>query len=442
MIARTAALAVALTALAASLPAAALGADTIWWSNFGANNISFTNLDNTGGGGNLASTTGATAPNQPNGLALDPAAGRVYWASVNGQKISYANIDGSGGGGDLNTSGASVFAPRGLAIDPAGGRIYWAAAFGPSPGIYYANLDNSGGGQISTTGATVSTPSGVAIDPAANRIYWANANTTTGNKISYANLDGTGSGGDLNTTGATVSQPLGVAVDPAGGRIYWGNQSAASLKISYANLNGSGGADLNVTGACTVCAPPAGVAIDPAANRIYWANSFTEAISFTNLDGTGSGGDLNDTGATVNSPTFPALLRTPVPTGAPAVSGGSQTGSTLSCSQGSWAPNLLGAHLYRAPRTFAFQWTLNGADIGGATTNTHTASTPGSYGCRVSATNHAGTGGPQESAAHAVSTPPPPVVTPPAPAKKRKCKKGFRLKKVKGKKKCVRKKKK
>src|SRR4051812_4760732 len=151
--ARRAAIAVLALGIAVlALPRTASAADQVWWPNLSANNISFARLDNTGGGGDLASTAGATAPNQPDGVAFDLPAGRVYWASANGQRISYANIDGSGGGGDLNTTGASVFAPRGLVVDHAAGRVYWAAAVGTSPGIYYANLDNSGGGVGSTTG--------------------------------------------------------------------------------------------------------------------------------------------------------------------------------------------------------------------------------------------------------------------------------------------------
>jgi len=446
MIARIAALALATAAMVASSVTPAFGADTIYWTNFGGNDISFANLDGSGSGGSV-NTTGATAPNQPAGVAIDPAAGRIYWATANGGKISFANLDGTGGGGDLNTAGATVGILRGLAIDPAGGRIYWAST--NTGTISYANLDGSGGGNLSTTGATVSNPNGVAIDPASNRIYWANRNTTTGNKISYANLDGTGSGTDLVTGAATVSGPAGLAVHPAGGRIFWANQviGADNQKIAFANLDGSGGANLNVTGSCMVCAPPTGVALDPDPNRIYWTNSFTTAISFANLDSSGSGGDLSTAGGSVNSPAYVAILKTPLPTGAPTVSGGSVTGSVLTCSQGSWAPNLLGGFLYRAPRTFGFQWTLNGADIGGATTNTHTASTPGSYGCRVSATNAAGTGGPQTSAGHEVSNPPPPVtpgnptspINPAGNVRKRKCKKAKKGASA-AKKKCKRKK--
>ena len=74
----------------------------------------------------------------------------------------------------------------------------------------------------------------------------------------------------------------------------------------------------------------------------------------------------------------------------------------LCCSRGSWAPDLHGAFLYRAPQSFAYQWRLNGADIGGANAPHYTATAPGSYTCRVTATNPAGSAT-QTSAAFAVS---------------------------------------
>jgi hypothetical protein len=401
-----------------ALPAASQAADTVWWTNFGGAKVSFANLDGSGSGGDLT-TTGATAPSQPSGIAIDPADGRVYWGNAASSKISYANLDGTGGGGDLNTSGATTSGIRGLALDVAAGRIYWASTAAGT--ISYANLNGSGGGNLSTSGATVANPNGVAIDPAANRIYWANRNGTTGNKISYANLDGTGSGGDLVTGAATVSGPTGVAVDPAGGRIYWTNTTASSNngKLSYTNLDGSGGADLSTTGACLVCSPPSGVALDPAANKIYWNNTFTVAISFANLDGTGSGGDLGTSGGTVSEPAYLAMLKAPSAIDPPEVSGGSVTGSVLSCNQGTWAPNLLGAQLYRAPRAFGYQWSLDGTDIPGATDSTETADVAGDYRCQITASNQAGSATSEISDPHSVSAlppppPPPPVGQPPA----------------------------
>src|SRR5207248_8088615 len=95
------------------------------------------------------------------------------------------------------------------------------------------------------------------------------------------------------------------------------------------------------------------------------------------------------------------LLQVPRGTGPPAITGGSTPGSLLSCSRGSWAGDLLGAFLYRAPRSFAFQWRRNGAVIAGATTSTRIASRAGLYSCRVTAANAAG-GKTQRSSDHKV----------------------------------------
>jgi DNA-binding beta-propeller fold protein YncE len=378
------------------LASSARASDRVYWANDSSpNRISFANLDGSGGG-NL-STAGATA-GQPRGVALDVAAGRVYWTNPVNNRISFANLDGSGGGGDLNTLGATVNRPNAAAVYPAAGRIYWANEVGDR--ISFANLDNSGGGDLTTTGATVDVPIGPMVDPGSGRIYWGNANPI--NVLSFANLDGSG-GGNLNTAGATVDNPHGVALDPAAGRIYWANVGL-NERISYTNLDGSGGGDLNTTGATVNV--PVGVAIDPSARRIYWANRAGNRISFANLDGSG-GGDLNTPGATLSGSRSPVLLKAPSGAGAPAITGGPSTGSVLTCSQGSWAPDQLGSWLYRTPQRLSYSWTRNGATIPGADTNTHTATTAGDYRCTVTATNPAGSTT-QTSPPHAIAQPSPP----------------------------------
>jgi hypothetical protein len=86
------------------------------------------------------------------------------------------------------------------------------------------------------------------------------------------------------------------------------------------------------------------------------------------------------------------------------IAGGSVTGSALSCSQGTWAPDLLGAFLYRAPAGFAFRWSRDGVDLSGATTSALTADEPGSYRCTVTASNFAGSSS-QTSAAQTIALP-------------------------------------
>ncbi len=378
-------LAVAAAAAVLVAAAPALAAGQVYWGNVLGTPISFANLDGSGGG-NLAAT-GAT-PNEPWGVTIDSAAGRIYWANnaSNTIPISYANLDGSGGG-NLTTTGATASAVEGVAIDPAAGRIYWANFSSDTTPISYANLNGSGGGNLAAGGATANGADGVAIDPAAGRIYWANNQSNT-TPISYANLDSSG-GGNLTTTGATASGVEGVAIDAAAGRIYWANNQSNTTPISYANLNGSGGGNLPVTGATPDSA--FGVAIDPTAGRIYWVNedSNTIPISYARLDGSG-GGNLPVTGATPDIPGFPALLEAPSGTAAPSVKGGRTPGSKLSCSQGTWAPDLLGSFLYRAPQSFAYRWTRNGARIVGATSSKLRARSGGEYACRVTAQNHAG----------------------------------------------------
>ena len=48
---------------------------------------------------------------------------------------------------------------------------------------------------------------------------------------------------------------------------------------------------------------------------------------------------------------------------APAISGGASLGDALSCCTGGWKSNLDVAFLFRKPRTFAYEWWLDGSPI-------------------------------------------------------------------------------
>ena len=398
--ARTAACVLGLALFAASTASAA---DRIYWADRGGGMVppvAFADLDSTGG--HDLDTSGATS-GFAEGLTIDAAAGRVYWANDAGNRISFADL-GGGGGGDLATPGVTTNSPNGLSIDPAAGRIYWADY--DANKIFFANLNGSGGGEVTTTGATISSPLGTAIDPAGGRIYWANNSGATA--IGFARLDGSG-GADLNTMGATVNAPWGLALDLTGGRVYWAN-SGGSVGISFARLDGTGGGDLPTPGAPVV--NPSGPAIDSSAGRIYWTNEGggNNTIAFANLDGSG-GATINTTGASRSGPVMAALLKSPLGAGAPTITGGTEPGSVLSCTRGSWEPDLLGARLYRVPASFNYQWTLDGADIAGATASSHTADREGTYRCRVTAANAAGSSS-QTSDGHVVALPPPPAFGP------------------------------
>jgi hypothetical protein len=85
------------------------------------------------------------------------------------------------------------------------------------------------------------------------------------------------------------------------------------------------------------------------------------------------------------------------------VTGGAAPGAKLTCSTGTWAPDLLGAHLYRAPQSLSYQWRRDGADLIGANASTYTAQSTGTYSCRVTVANAAGSAV-QVSAGHPIAT--------------------------------------
>ncbi len=364
--------------------------ETVYWSNYTSNSLAFANLD--GSGGSAVDTAGQTVKGSE-GLAIDSATGRLYWTNFSSGPgdtgaIRYVGL-GGGDGGQLNTGAATVNEPPGVAIDPTTETIYWTNYKGGAGGkgaISYAKLDGSAAGDLNTAGATVDEPEAIAVDPAGGRVFWSNYGNDT---ISYARLDNSGGGGNLDLSGATSPEGIfGLAVNPASGQIYWISNN--NEKISYANLSGGGGGDFNYG-----TAPyenPYGLAFDPSSGKIYWGNYSNgktplEAFGFVNIGG-GSGG-IKIASAPVDGPQNPVILKGPSGTGAPTITRTPKTVS-LSCSQGSWAADFAGSFVYQAPKSYAYQWLLNGVAIAGATASTYTATKPGTYTCAVTGSNQNG----------------------------------------------------
>lgn len=400
----------ALTLVAVLLVASsARAAEYVYWNNYheepGA--IGFANIDGSGGG-----AVGGATFLYPEGMAYDPVTNRLYTTAgefePGERKISYVNLDGSGGG-VLTAPGALVEEADGLAIDPTTRTVFWLND-AVTETIGWARLDGSAGGVLNTTGATFSNAYRLALDPVAGRVYWGNNNGTIG----YANTNNTG-GGMLNTTGAPpFSGVNGLTVDNASGRLYWIDTNTDN--IAYASLNGSGGGQLGIGTA--LFEGPYGLALEPSQNRLYWGNeqngtTRTEALGFVNI-GSETGGGVTISTAFLNGPQDPVIIKSPTGTGAPQVT---QSQAQLSCSQGSWATDASGGNFFQSPRTYAYQWSLNGSAISGATASTYTATAPGSYGCTVTATNQAGSA--QQSGASSVTVT---AATLQATAKKKKAK--------------------
>ncbi len=376
-----------ITALIALALATSAHADRLYWSNFdGPDPIAFAEL---GGSGVSAINTGTATTKLPYGVAIDQTGGRIYWANSTGDKISYANLDGSGGG-DLNTGSATLELPSGIGIDPVARKIYWANA--DADKISWANLDGSGGADLDTTGATVHSPGALTVDPTTGRVYWTNESLH--GSIASANLGG-GGGANLPISGtATLEYPLGLAIDQAAQKIYWTNDTAK--QISVADLDGSNSHNINTSGASV--SEPYGLAVDPEAHRVYWGNTTAESISFARYDETG-GASLPLAIPKGSSPGFPVLLKTPRNTSPPSLframvnedgKNPAPPEAHLTCTQGTWAGDLVESFLYRAPLSVSLQWTREGQDVSNATGANFAASGVGEYRCRVTANNWAG----------------------------------------------------
>ena len=347
---------------AAWLAPAALASDSIYWSSYrDGGGIRIGGLDGTG------ARDLVSPESSPEGIAIDPAAGKIYWADTTAGSIRVANIDGSG----VQNLYTGETQASGVAIDPATGKIYWADSITRTGAIRVGNLDGSGTAQ--DLFSNESYPVGVTIDPATGKIYWGSYDTF---KIRTGNLDGTGAH-DLFTG---ENYPTGIVVDDATGKIYWTNEFAGQIRVG--NLDGTGAANL-----FPAQGGIGGLALDPGTGKLYWGDFQNQTIWVGNANGTGTPQSLF---TSEPNAWFVALLRAPSGTGAPAVTGSGTPGTPLTCSQGSWAGDVANMLLYRAPATFAYQWYLNGSIIPGATATTYTPTSTGRYTCRVTATNQSG----------------------------------------------------
>ncbi|MDQ3726405.1 MAG: PKD domain-containing protein [Actinomycetota bacterium] len=378
----------ALVALAA-FAARAQAAETIYWNNYGDNpdTIGFANIDGSGGGElNLS----GIALEGPEGMAYDSVTNRLFVAAdssgTDGQIIA-VNADGSGAS-VFTAPGAPVNEPEGITLDPATRTVYWINTKTGSESLAWALLDGSAGGVINSAGASLQSSYRLALDPIAGRLYWGT--NAGGGAIQFANLNGTG-GGTLDISGAPAPSGSieGIAVDPAGNRVYWLSDGTESL--SFASLSGGGGGTVNWTG--LPVNSPWGLAFDPSLGRLYWGNESNGedrigAFGFANL--AGGGGGINIATAPVANPQDPVILKSPTPTGAPAIARNAKARAELACSAGGWGSDYPGSFVYQAPRSLSYRWTLNGMTVAGATAATHTATLPGSYVCTVTATNQVG----------------------------------------------------
>jgi DNA-binding beta-propeller fold protein YncE len=398
-------LGVAAAAMAFGAGAAAAGSEVLWTNSFvsqtpgqSANSLGFAGLDGAAGG-RFAPFAGAPVAG-PFGVAVDPMLGRIYWSNDSGSdwSIGWSTLDGALGGRVAAVNGATVIDPHGVAIDPVDRRVYWAD-FGNNT-LAWAGLDAPTGGQVTVpAGVAVKQPMGLAIDPVGRRLYWSNFGDAA-HPISFVDLDDA-NGGMIGVPAGTFGQVRALAFDPPSRRLYWSNLAF----LGFVNVDDPANRGTLTAPAGATISEPWGVAIDPMQRRLYWVNQ-SGSFAFRDLDAPApAGGKLTiPQSAPVNQPAYLVLLLAPQPVAPPAIAGGGETGATLSCSQGVWAAESPATFPYRAPQSFAFQWSRDGTTIANATAGSLTADAAGDYRCTVTAGNGLASAS-QTSAAHTVAPP-------------------------------------
>jgi hypothetical protein len=381
--------ATAVVVLAAMLFATgrARAAELLYWDNYSAepNTIGFASIDGSGAG--LLNLSGLRFETSE-GTAYDPVANRLYVAAEgiapvkNEGEIVYVNLDGSGAG-VFSAPAPPPKNPEGIAIDPATRMIYWLNTGDDT--VSWANLDGIAGGLLNIMGAEGENFYRLGLDPVGGRVYWS-ANKGAERLIDFANVNNTG-GGVLPVTLPTTTAIRGFAADPTSGRLYYLNAATGNPSIDFTGLTGGAVSQIPLGSAYNT---GYGLSVDPILNKAYWGNYgneevTTNAIGFTSL--AGATGGITPSGTPVNGPQDPVIVKSPSGAGAPQLT---QSKAQLSCSQGTWGPDYPGSYVYQSPRTYAYQWTLNGAPVAGATASTFTATSPGTYGCTVIAANQAG----------------------------------------------------
>lgn len=304
----------------------------------------------------------------PLGLAID-VSGNLYVADHNNSRIRKINsstgiISTIAGNGTPASSGdgaaataAEIEYPTGVVVDAAGNVYFSEYLTGKVRKI------DAISGNISTFATGMFHPAYMEFDQVENLFVGSNetlvyristsgvVDTVAGNGISSATP--TGDGG--SALAASIRRPCGVSITPTGNLLISTNlhDRIRIVTANTATITGTPTTCVSGTTTFTASIPDAAwisgntaVATVSATGVVTGVSAGTATITYV------AGLVFGTRVVTVNAPTAPTI---------------SASGATLS-----------------VPGTFAtYQWTLGGSPIAGATNNTHTATTSGTYAVDV-----------------------------------------------------------
>jgi hypothetical protein len=357
----------------------------------------------------LLTTTASGSNYAAMAVGVDSTQGLVYWAGQNSSQQGYigraAAISGLGATTIWTTANAGYSTD--LIIDGAAQLAYWGSADGGVPAVSVGSLTGSA---LTATGGTPSAVASpiLALNSANSYLYWTNSETANpGTNRALAPLlpsriPFTNAKAENNNMQSMVSNRAGTTM-----------YSAICATRSTLATNASCTGDVyskSISASATVAPTTTSQSITGLSAL---AVNSDDCVYYGTAEGVIGTLNLNGCTAAVLL-TLPATTRisslwiveSPTTTADPSISGGSTTGSTLTCNDASWNTDISGARLSRLPdATRNYLWFRNGTVILGTGGSTYLATEPGSYTCTVSASNVAGPATSAPSAAFTVATP-------------------------------------
>ena len=230
----------------------------LWFSNFGAANVSMIYYsNNTLALNKVSGGTGLViVGTQPRGVAITPNGLYAYVANYGSATVSV-----------ISTSSNSVVATilvgtnsQGVAITPNGQYVYVT-----NQGTATVSVISTATNTVVSTIPVGSSPFGVAITPNGLYAYVANAGSNTVSVISTSS----------NSVVATIlvgTNPKGIAVTPNGQYVYVGNSGGTTVSVISTATN-------TVVSTIPVGSSPHGVAITPNGQYVYVVNEGSNTVS-------------------------------------------------------------------------------------------------------------------------------------------------------------------
>jgi sugar lactone lactonase YvrE len=248
---------------------------------------------------------------EPDGVALDVAAGHIFWTNmgapqglmqINNGYILRADLDGSNVTSIVPPGGTHT--PKQMKLDAASGRIYWSDREGMR--VMRANSDGSKIETLVTTAPQSASADqanyavGIALDLAGGKMYWTQKGPGPTNGVGTGSIrraaleipagQDSATRSDIEILFSGLAEPIDMDLDLGKRQMYWTDRGDST--VSRAPMDPPSGADpahradreILVRGAGQAI----GIALDVPSDVMYYTALDTGAVSTAHLDGSGS----------------------------------------------------------------------------------------------------------------------------------------------------------